>query len=95
MESISERVIREVELLIKEDNLLKWQEASKFLESESIGRRNLIDEIIEQTFVVSNDSFKEDKVLKITKETLQNNSVFKVIKGEVKTIKLNLVILKG
>nr|WP_243895416.1 hypothetical protein [Clostridium perfringens] len=31
--------------------------------------------IIEQTFVVSNDVFREDRVLK-------NNSIFKVIKGE-------------
>ncbi|HAT4166219.1 TPA: hypothetical protein I9Z80_002524 [Clostridium perfringens] len=82
MESISEEVIEEVEILIREDNLLKWKEASELLKDDIIEGRNLIEEIIEETFVVSNDIFREDKVLKIIKEVLKNNSIFKAIKGE-------------
>ena len=82
MESISEEIIEEVEILIREDNLLKWKEAAEFLKDDSIEGRNLIEEIIEETFVVSNDIFKEDRVLKIIKEVLKNNSIFKAIKGE-------------
>ncbi|MDU6260384.1 MAG: hypothetical protein E6623_02055 [Clostridium perfringens] len=82
MESISEKIIEEVEILIREDNLLKWKEAAEFLKDDIIEGRNLIEEIIEETFVVSNDIFREDKVLKIIKEVLKNNSIFKAIKGE-------------
>ncbi|EGT0682828.1 hypothetical protein VOI02_002633 [Clostridium perfringens] len=82
MESISEEIIEEVEILIREDNLLKWKEASELLKDDIIEGRNLIEEIIEETFVVSNDIFREDKVLKIIKEVLKNNSIFKAIKGE-------------
>ncbi|EOU1571353.1 hypothetical protein QYB25_002431 [Clostridium perfringens] len=83
MESISEEVIEEVEILIREDNLLKWKEAAELLlKDDIIEGRNLIEEIIEETFVVSNDIFREDKVLKIIKEVLKNNSIFKAIKGE-------------
>ncbi|HFF9301627.1 TPA: hypothetical protein ACGFCK_002135 [Clostridium perfringens] len=82
MESISEEVIEEVEILIREDNLLKWKEASELLKDDIIEGRNLIEEIIEETFVVSNDIFTEDRVLKIIKEVLKNNSIFKAIKGE-------------
>lgn len=82
MESISEEIIEEVEVLIREDNLLKWKEAVEFLKDDIIEGRNLIEEIIEETFVVSNDIFREDKVLKIIKEVLKNNSIFKAIKGE-------------
>ncbi|WP_283695552.1 hypothetical protein [Clostridium perfringens] len=82
MESISEKIIEEVEVLIREDNLLKWKEASELLKDDIIEGRNLIEEIIEETFVVSNDIFREDKVLKIIKEVLKNNSIFKAIKGE-------------
>lgn len=82
MESISEEIIEEVEILIREDNLLKWKEAAEFLKDDIIEGRNLIEEIIEETFVVSNDIFKEDRVLKIIKEVLKNNSIFKAIKGE-------------
>ncbi|HAT4314916.1 TPA: hypothetical protein I9097_002205 [Clostridium perfringens] len=83
MESISEEIIEEVEILIREDNLLKWKEAAELLKDDIIEGRNLIEEIIEETFVVSNDIFREDKVLKIIKEVLKNNSIFKAIKGEV------------
>ncbi len=82
MESISEKIIEEVEVLIREDNLLKWKEAADLLKDDIIEGRNLIEEIIEETFVVSNDIFIEDKVLKIIKEVLKNNSIFKAIKGE-------------
>ena len=83
MESISEEIIEEVEILIREDNLLKWKEAAEIiLKEDIIEGRNLIEEIIEETFVVSNDIFREDKVLKIIKEVLKNNSIFKAIKGE-------------
>lgn len=83
MESISEEIIEEVEILIREDNLLKWKEAAELLKDDIIEGRNLIEEIIEETFVVSNDIFREDKVLKIIKEVLKNNSIFKAIKGEL------------
>ncbi|MGU9085320.1 hypothetical protein ACV3XJ_12800 [Clostridium perfringens] len=82
MESISEEVIEEVEILIREDNLLKWKEAAELLKEDIIEGRNLIEEIIEETFVVSNDTFREDRVLKIIKEVLKNNSIFKEIKVE-------------
>ncbi|WP_415299028.1 hypothetical protein [Clostridium perfringens] len=82
MESISEKIIEEVEVLIREDNLLKWKEAAELLKDDIIEERNLIEEIIEETFVVSNDIFREDRVLKIIKEVLKNNSIFKAIKGE-------------
>ncbi|HAT4110868.1 MAG: hypothetical protein E7G16_10220 [Clostridium perfringens] len=82
MESISEEIIEEVEILIREDNLLKWKEAAELLKDDIIEGRNLIEEIIEETFVVSDDIFREDKVLKIIKEVLKNNSIFKAIKGE-------------
>lgn len=82
MESISEEIIEEVEILIREDNLLKWKEAAELLKDDIIEGRNLIEEIIEENFVVSNDIFIEDKVLKIIKEVLKNNSIFKEIKGE-------------
>ncbi|EOU1765559.1 hypothetical protein LTX49_001965 [Clostridium perfringens] len=82
MESISEKIIEEVEILIREDNLLKWKEAAELLKDDIIEGRNLIEEIIEETFVVSSDIFREDKVLKIIKEVLKNNSIFKAIKGE-------------
>ncbi|MGU8270818.1 hypothetical protein ACV3T5_08485 [Clostridium perfringens] len=82
MESISEEIIEEVEILIREDNLLKWKEAAELLKDDIIEGRNLIEEIIEETFVVSNDIFREDKVLKIIKEVLKNNSIFKEIKVE-------------
>lgn len=83
MESISDKIIEEVEILIREDNLLKWKEATELLKDDIIEGRNLIEEIIEETFVVSNDIFREDKVLKIIKEVLKNNSIFKAIKGEL------------
>ncbi|MGU8809376.1 hypothetical protein ACV3UE_07400 [Clostridium perfringens] len=83
MESISEKIIEEVEILIREDNLLKWKEAAELLKDDIIEGRNLIEEIIEETFVVSDDIFREDKVLKIIKEVLKNNSIFKAIKGEL------------
>lgn len=82
MESISEEIIEEVEVLIREDNLLKWKKAAELLKDDIIEGRNLIEEIIEETFVVSNDIFREDRVLKIIKEVLKNNSIFKAIKGE-------------
>ncbi|XZK74651.1 hypothetical protein ACSXCI_12815 [Clostridium perfringens] len=82
IESISEEIIEKVEILIREDNLLKWKEAAELLKDDIIDGRNLIEEIIEETFVVSNDIFIEDKVLKIIKEVLKNNSIFKEIKGE-------------
>ncbi|ELC8425417.1 hypothetical protein QYB63_002020 [Clostridium perfringens] len=82
MESISDEIIEEVEILIREDNLLKWKEAAELLKDDIIDGRNLIEEIIEETFVVSNDIFREDRVLKIIKEVLKNNSIFKAIKGE-------------
>ena len=82
IESISEEIIEEVEILIREDNLLKWKEAAELLKDDIIDGRNLIEEIIEETFVVSNDIFREDRVLKIIKEVLKNNSIFKAIKGE-------------
>ncbi|WP_221388474.1 hypothetical protein [Clostridium perfringens] len=82
MESISEEIIEEVEILIREDNLLKWKEAAELLKNDIIEGRNLIEEIIEETFVVSNDIFREDRVLKIIKDVLKNNSIFKAIKGE-------------
>ncbi|MHC0456055.1 hypothetical protein ACYJ29_09720 [Clostridium perfringens] len=82
MESISEKIIEEVEILIREDNLLKWKKAAELLKDDIIEGRNLIEEIIEETFVVSNDIFREDRVLKIIKEVLKNNSIFKAIKGE-------------
>ena len=82
IESISEEIIEEVEILIREDNLLKWKEAAELLKDDIIDGRNLIEEIIEETFVVSNDIFIEDKVLKIIKEVLKNNSIFKAIRGE-------------
>lgn len=82
MESISEEIIEEVEALIREDNLYKWKEAVELLKEDIIEGRNLIEEIIEETFVVSNDTFREDRVLKIIKEVLKNNSIFKGIKGE-------------
>ncbi len=77
MESISEEIIEEVEILIREENLLKWKEAAELLKDDIIEGRNLIEEIIEETFVVSNDIFREDKVLKIIKEVLKNNSILK------------------
>ncbi|MDZ5065942.1 hypothetical protein [Clostridium perfringens] len=83
MESISEKIIEEVEILIREDNLLKWKEAAELLKDDIIEGRNLIEEIIEETFVVSDDIFREDRVLKIIKEVLKNNSIFKAIKGEL------------
>lgn len=82
IESISEEIIEEVEILIREDNLLKWKEAAELLKDDIIEGRNLIEEIVEETFVVSNDIFREDRVLKIIKEVLKNNSIFKAIKGE-------------
>ncbi|MDJ8944486.1 hypothetical protein PTN97_10575 [Clostridium perfringens] len=82
MESISEEIIEEVEALIREDNLYKWKEAAELLKDDIIEGRNLIEEIIEETFVVSDDIFREDKVLKIIKEVLKNNSIFKAIKGD-------------
>ncbi|EPB8157509.1 hypothetical protein ACRS99_001909 [Clostridium perfringens] len=82
MESISEEIIEEVEILIREDNLLKWKEAAELLKDDIIEGRNLIEDIIEETFLVSNDIFREDRVLKIIKEILKNNSIFKAIKGE-------------
>lgn len=82
MESISEEIIEEVEILIRENNLLKWKEAAELLKNDIIEGRSLVEEIIEETFVVSNDVFREDKVLKIIKEVLKNNSIFKAIKGE-------------
>ncbi|EIW6614544.1 hypothetical protein MF669_002045 [Clostridium perfringens] len=82
MESISEEIIEKVEILIREDNLLKWKEAAELLKDDIIEGRNLIEEIIEETFVVSNDIFREDRVLKIIKEVLKNNSIFKAIRGE-------------
>ncbi|HAT4363565.1 TPA: hypothetical protein I9148_001085 [Clostridium perfringens] len=82
MESISEEIIEEVEILIRKDNLLKWKEAAELLKDDIIEGRNLIEEIIEETFVVSDDIFREDRVLKIIKEVLKNNSIFKEIKGE-------------
>ncbi|MFH5910875.1 hypothetical protein [Clostridium perfringens] len=82
MESISEKIIEEVEILIREDNLLKWKKAAELLKDDIIEGRNLIEEIIEETFIVSNDIFREDRVLKIIKEVLKNNSIFKAIKGE-------------
>ncbi|MDZ4906170.1 hypothetical protein [Clostridium perfringens] len=82
IESISEEIIEEVEILIREDNLLKWKKAAELLKDDIIEGRNLIEEIIEETFVVSNDIFREDRVLKIIKEVLKNNSIFKEIKGE-------------
>ncbi|EJT6478061.1 hypothetical protein N2W26_002517 [Clostridium perfringens] len=82
MESISEKIIEEVEILIREDNLLKWKEAAELLKDDIIERINLMEEIIEETFVVSDDIFREDRVLKIIKEVLKNNSIFKAIKGE-------------
>lgn len=82
MESISEEIIEEVEILIRKDNLLKWKEAAELLKDNIIEGRNLIEEIIEETFVVSDDIFREDKVLRIIKEVLKNNSIFKAIKGE-------------
>ncbi|ELC8396096.1 hypothetical protein QYB46_001964 [Clostridium perfringens] len=82
MESVSEEIIEEVEVLIREDNLLKWKEAVELLKDDIIEGRNLIEEIIEETFVVSNDIFREDRVLKIIKDVLKNNSIFKAIKGE-------------
>lgn len=82
MESISEEIIEKVEILIREENLLKWKEAAELLKDDIIEGRNLIEEIIEETFVVSNDIFREDRVLKIIKEVLKNNSIFKAIKGE-------------
>ncbi|MCX0415788.1 hypothetical protein ACSW86_02790 [Clostridium perfringens] len=82
MESISEEIIEEVEILIREDNLLKWKEVAELLKEDIIEGRNLIEEIIEETFVVSNDIFREDRVLKIIKDVLKNNSIFKAIKGE-------------
>lgn len=82
MESISEKIIEEVEILIREDNLLKWKEAAELLKDDIIEGRNLIEEIIEEIFVVSDDIFREDKVLKVIKEILKNNSIFKAIKGE-------------
>ena len=82
IESISEEIIEKVEILIRENNLLKWKEAAELLKDDIIDGRNLIEEIIEETFVVSNDIFIEDKVLKIIKEVLKNNSIFKEIKGE-------------
>ncbi|EOU1697815.1 hypothetical protein LTX13_002043 [Clostridium perfringens] len=82
MESISDEIIEEVEILIREDNLLKWKKAAELLKDDIIEGRNLIEEIIEETFVVSNDIFREDRVLKIIKEVLKNNSIFKAIKGE-------------
>lgn len=82
IESISEEIIEKVEILIREDNLLKWKEAAELLKDDIIDGRNLIEEIIEETFVVSNDIFREDRVLKIIKEVLKNNSIFKEIKGE-------------
>ncbi|AMN34705.1 hypothetical protein ACSXC4_10870 [Clostridium perfringens] len=82
MEGISEEIIEEVKILIREDNLLKWKEAAELLKDDIIEGRNLIEEIIEETFVVSDDIFREDKILKIIKEVLKNNSIFKAIKGE-------------
>lgn len=82
MESISEEIIEKVEILIREDNLLKWKEAAELLKDDTIEGRNLIEEIIEEIFVVSDDIFREDKVLKVIKEILKNNSIFKAIKGE-------------
>lgn len=82
MESISEEIIEEVEILIREENLLKWKEAAELLKDDIIEGRNLIEEIIEETFVVSDYIFREDRVLKIIKEVLKNNSIFKAIKGE-------------
>ncbi|MFR4053223.1 MAG: hypothetical protein ACLT0B_13085, partial [Clostridium perfringens] len=79
---ISEEIIEEVKILIREDNLLKWKEAAKLLKDDIIEGRNLIEEIMEETFVVSDDIFREDRVLKIIKEVLKNNSIFKAIKGE-------------
>ncbi|MCH1961850.1 hypothetical protein MCG45_03070 [Clostridium perfringens] len=82
MEGISEEIIEEVKILIREDNLLKWKEAAELLKDDIIEGRNLIEEIIEETFVVSDYIFREDRVLKIIKEVLKNNSIFKAIKGE-------------
>lgn len=82
IESISEEIIEKVEILIREDNLLKWKEAAELLKDDIIDGRNLIEEIIEEIFVVSDDIFREDKVLKVIKEILKNNSIFKAIKGE-------------
>ncbi len=77
MESISEKIIEEVEILIREDNLLKWKEAAEIiLKEDIIEGRNLIEEIIEETFVVSNDIFREDRVLKIIKDVLKKIIVY-------------------
>lgn len=82
MESISGKIIKEVEILIREDNLYKWKEASELLNDDIIDGRNLVEKIIEEIFVISNDLFNEDKVLELIKEVLKNNSVFKAVKGE-------------
>ena len=71
MESISDKIIEEVEILIREDNLLKWKEATELLKDDIIEGRNLIEEIIEETFVVSNDIFREDRVLKNNKRGIK------------------------
>ena len=82
MESISEEIIEEVEILIREDNLLKWKEAAELLKDDIIHGRILVEEIIEETFISNNDFLNENKVLKLIKEVLKNNSIFKEIKGE-------------
>lgn len=82
MESISEKIIEEVEALIREDNLYKWKEAAELLKDDIIHGRILVEEIIEETFISNNDFLNENKVLKLIKEVLKNNSIFKEIKGE-------------
>ncbi|WP_075841238.1 hypothetical protein, partial [Clostridium perfringens] len=42
MEGISEEIIEEVKILIREDNLLKWKEAAELLKDDIIEGRNLI-----------------------------------------------------
>ncbi|MGU8875756.1 hypothetical protein ACV3U4_10835 [Clostridium perfringens] len=83
MESISEEIIGEVEILIREDNLLKWKEAAELLKDDIIGGRSLVEEIISEAFISNNDFFNENKVLKLMKEVLKSNDVFKAIKGEL------------
>ena len=83
MESISEEIIEEVEILIREDNLLKWKEAAELLKDDIIGGRSLVEEIISEAFISNNDFFNENKVLKLMKEVLKSNDVFKAIKGEL------------
>ncbi|MDU6312166.1 MAG: hypothetical protein E6597_05470 [Clostridium perfringens] len=83
MESISEEIIGEVEILIREDNLLKWKKVAELLKDDIVGGRSLVEEIISEAFISNNDFFNENKVLKLMKEVLKSNDVFKAIKGEL------------